>query len=252
MIGPIVSGIGSIVGGFLGKSSADKAAAQNMQIAQQNMQMQEDFAKRGIRWRVQDAKAAGIHPLYALGANTTSFSPVSFNATADNSMASMASNLGQDIGRAINSTRTAGERQDAFQKAVQALTLEKGALENQLLSSQIKRLQVQANPPIPSVGPFTEPEGKAEGRPPLVMGGSRWMTDPNTSSMKAWGDRYGDEGFVQEYVLPAMIGWNDYKANSATQAAAISHAIGLMRSVGNPASYIGSRIGHAVGRRFSR
>ena len=33
------------------------------------------FAKRGIQWRVHDAKKAGLHPLAALGAQTTSFSP---------------------------------------------------------------------------------------------------------------------------------------------------------------------------------
>lgn len=250
MIGSIISGIGNLASGFLGSSAAKDANAQNLQIARENMQMQEDFAQRGIRWRVRDAKAAGIHPLAALGAQTQSFSPVSFSATADTSFANAAANMGQDIGRAVNATRTAGERETAFQKSVQALTLEKGALENQLLASQIKRLQVQSNPPMPAMAgaPFAEPEGKPEGRPPLMMGGSRWQTNPNTSSMKAWGDRYGDEGFVQEYVLPAAIAWQDYKANSAVQAAAISHALGILTTGGNPAAYVGSRIGQAAGR----
>ena len=37
----------------------------------QNLQLQNDFAQKGISWRVQDAKNAGISPLAALGANVS-------------------------------------------------------------------------------------------------------------------------------------------------------------------------------------
>ena len=36
-----------------------------------NRNLQEDFAKKGIGWRVADAKQAGLHPLAALGASTS-------------------------------------------------------------------------------------------------------------------------------------------------------------------------------------
>ena len=37
--------------------------------------MQRQFAKHGIRWKVQDAKAAGIHPLAALGVSPSQAAP---------------------------------------------------------------------------------------------------------------------------------------------------------------------------------
>lgn len=41
-----------------------------------NRQMQYDFAQNSIKWRVNDAKQAGIHPLAALGVSPSSASPV--------------------------------------------------------------------------------------------------------------------------------------------------------------------------------
>lgn len=39
-------------------------------------EQQREFAQHGIRWRVEDAKAAGLHPLAAIGAAGASYSPV--------------------------------------------------------------------------------------------------------------------------------------------------------------------------------
>lgn len=43
--------------------------------AQEEHRRQEQFAQHGIQWRVQDAKAAGIHPVYALGGQPSSYAP---------------------------------------------------------------------------------------------------------------------------------------------------------------------------------
>lgn len=59
---------GSLLGGLIGKKSQEDANAQNAA-------KQEEFAKHGIQWRVEDAKRAGLHPLYALGGSGASFSP---------------------------------------------------------------------------------------------------------------------------------------------------------------------------------
>lgn len=42
---------------------------------QQNVHLQKEFAQNSIQWRVNDAKAAGLHPLYGVGASGTSYSP---------------------------------------------------------------------------------------------------------------------------------------------------------------------------------
>lgn len=102
---PIVTGalIGAganLLSGWLGSKS------QESQISDQ-LRYQKEFAKHGIRWKVADAKAAGIHPLYALGANTVSYSPISVGGDP---LARSISAAGQDIGRAVAATRTSLER----------------------------------------------------------------------------------------------------------------------------------------------
>ena len=57
-------GFGSIVGSALGAATGLAGglisnASQN-QLAQQNYQAQKEFAQNGIRWKVADAKAAGL------------------------------------------------------------------------------------------------------------------------------------------------------------------------------------------------
>lgn len=82
----------NIIGGLLGKSSAEKTAAANIAAQQQ-------YAQNAIQWKVEDAKKAGIHPLFGLGASTGSFT----NIPTDNSLGSAVSDAGQNINRAVSS-----------------------------------------------------------------------------------------------------------------------------------------------------
>lgn len=113
MLGNIISAAGNLLGGVLGKDSARDAAGINRD-------MQREFAQHGVRWKVADAKAAGIHPLAALGASTHSFAP-SFQG--DTSLSEGLARVGQDISRSIDATRTAEERRaaDAAAAAAQAV-----------------------------------------------------------------------------------------------------------------------------------
>lgn len=153
MIGSLISAGASIIGGLFGKKSNDDAREQQERQFQENIKLQKEFAQNGIQWKAADAKAAGIHPLYALGAGTPSFSPVSSNFTADTSMPNALAAAGQDIGRAVNATRSASQRNNAFNDAVQKLSLEKMGLENEVLRadllSKVSRVQQQSGPPMP-------------------------------------------------------------------------------------------------------
>lgn len=152
MIGSLVSAGASIIGGLLGRDSADKARDATERMNAQNVALQKEFAQNGIQWKAADAKAAGIHPLYAMGASTPSFTPVSSNFTADTSLANAFSSAGQDIGRAINSTRSSAQRNDAFNQAVQKLTLEKMGAEVDLLKADtLSKISTrsQVGPPMP-------------------------------------------------------------------------------------------------------
>lgn len=139
--------------------------------ADQNIDLQKEFAQSGLRWKVADAVAAGLHPLYALGGSAMSFAPVSVGGTsipgssvasaphlsaalsqADTASGAGLARMGQDVGRAINATRTQDERITAA--AMGALGLERASLENDLLRSQIAKNNAGANPPAPSLNPF--------------------------------------------------------------------------------------------------
>ena len=64
-IGDIFSFVFDPIGAIMGNENQRK-----------NRRAQEDFAKKGIRWRVADAEAAGLHPLAALGAQPAAAQPV--------------------------------------------------------------------------------------------------------------------------------------------------------------------------------
>lgn len=135
------SGINAIAGLWQGHENRE-AAQRNTEM---NIAMQREFAQNGVRWKVADAKAAGVHPLFALGANTQSFTNVAGEKTDDDSIAQ----AGQNIGRAAQAAMTSTERDKS--NAADALTLEKAGLENELLRTQISSLkQKQLGPAMPS------------------------------------------------------------------------------------------------------
>lgn len=142
--GSLISAGASLLGGYLSNRSADDRHDENVQL-------QREFAQNGISWKVADAKRAGIHPLYALGNNGIAFQPT--HAFGDD-MASGLASAGQDIGRAIDSTRNSDDRVAA---RMDALAVERGELENELLRSRIALLEQQRNPPMPKVGPQAIP-----------------------------------------------------------------------------------------------
>lgn len=208
MLGNLLSAGANILGGFLSRDAQKEANAANAANAQRNIDLQEDFARKGIRWKVKDAEAAGIHPLYALGAQTTSFSPVSVGAVAESGLGAGIANAGQDLSRAINATRTQPERMGAT--ALTRLQLEGLQLDNDIkratFASAVQRLQQNQNPPMPTLGTFDVPEKKKpEERQPLMLDGNRVLTSKGTSPANAWEDQLGDDMFSPGF-LPNLIG----------------------------------------------
>lgn len=131
MIGPAIAAAASIAGGLMQRSQQ-----------QEQMAMQKTFAKNAIQWKVKDATKAGIHPLYALGANTVSFSP---SAVGDLGIGQ----AGQDISRAIGATQTAPQRAQTVDTAMRDLALTRAGLENDLLRTQIASGLAKNNPTGP-------------------------------------------------------------------------------------------------------
>lgn len=139
MLGNLISAGASLLGGVLGNKQAQETQARQEAL-------QREFAQNGIQWKVEDAKKAGIHPLYALGASTSSYAPISVGSPLPQAM----SQAGQDLSRAINATRSPGAQQDAFMATTQKLQLENMGLQNQLLASQIRKINQTSTPGIPT------------------------------------------------------------------------------------------------------
>lgn len=124
---------------------ADRNLLQSREFADRNEALQREFAQMGIRWKVEDAKAAGLHPLYALGGGA-GFSPSAFiGGSAPTSQAgsvgapsesrgSFSSALG-DMGQ--NIMRAALAAMDPHEKLERTLKLK-------LLESQISETDARA------------------------------------------------------------------------------------------------------------
>lgn len=85
---------GSAVGGTMQAAASAYGAYLSSKSAKKQRKEQRKFAQQQIRWRVADAKAAGIHPLAALGYTGLSYQPV------DDRTGQYLSQMGQGLGRA--------------------------------------------------------------------------------------------------------------------------------------------------------
>lgn len=160
MLGEIIAAGASLAGGLFGKSAADKQA-----------KLQKQFAKNGIQWKVEDAKKAGIHPLYALGANTISYQPSSVGGGLESALPQM----GQDIGRAIDQN----QRQGSKASTLLGTALVQAQIEGVKLDNDIKRAQLASD--IAKMGAtLTRPGLQDPMMPPRLIDGQgdAQMVDP--------------------------------------------------------------------------
>lgn len=189
MLGDIIKGVGkafdSIAGIIPGNTN--------------QREQQREFAQKGVQWRVKDAEAAGIHPLAALGANLTNYSPVTVGTDF--------AGVGQDISNAMHKTRSQPERDEAVKKSMADLGVTNLDLQNQLLKSQIAKINASINPPMPNAGtrhfipgqgnsPTTDDLGEKAERPQRQMHlrtpDGYIPTDPNLSDAQSIEDRWGE------------------------------------------------------------
>lgn len=207
MVDPAITaaaiGAGSqLLGGFLGRRDARAANDQAMQLADRQIALQKEFAQHGVRWRVEDAKAAGIHPLFALG-GSANYSPVNV-AFQRSPLPDALAGAGQDISRAIQATRTGDERHQAV---MQAQAYRRGELENMLLAAQIRKLSApQVGPAMPGKVSPTKIETTPYGPEAPVVPGARgagpkvqlpvgeWSVTPGRISQQTAEDWYGEIG----------------------------------------------------------
>lgn len=179
MIGDLIAAGASLASSFFGSKSADKANKAQETNAKRQYEQQKEFAKSGIQWKTQDALKAGIHPLYALGANTVSYSPTQVGTSVPDF--SSISDAGQNIGRAIQASQDPIAKQDAYTRTAQALQLESQQLDNEIKRTQLQSSSNLVNQPgtppgIPTVGQRYLIEGQGQtvqSEPPNIRPESR-------------------------------------------------------------------------------
>lgn len=196
MLGSIIGAASSLLGGFM-QSKENKKQYEH----------QKEFAKSGIQWKVEDAEKAGIHPLYAMGAQTTSYQPTQAGDFG-------IPDAGQNIGRAIDATRSSPEQKAAL--AITAAQIEGLNLDNELKRTQLASTQALVNqtgpkPGLPglfdnfalagqgdsgvvtSVPPGHKAVPPEYTSPEAAMFGHKWKRTGDHSDAQTWENMYGDE-----------------------------------------------------------
>ena len=152
--GDVLSGISKVVGGIMGQNQADNNEQMQKDIYADQRAWQRELALSGIQMKAADARAAGISPLVALGAQTYNPSPISVGDIGRSSpLGDAIASSGQDLSRAFQATRSSQDKVDAFTKTTQELTIQKMGLENELLASQVRKANgAGLLPPMPVAG----------------------------------------------------------------------------------------------------
>lgn len=223
MLGALIGAGASLLGGVLGNRSANKQA-------EQQYQHQKEFAQSGIQWKVEDAEKAGVHPLYALGANTVSYSPTSVGGSDFG-----IPEAGQNIGRAMDATRSAPATQLAqlaTKTQIEGLELDNELKRTQLASAARLAAQTGPHPALPSpfdayhlagqgdsgivssVPPGHEARAPQYTNPDLALEGGAWSRAPGTSDAQSWEDVYGDESLLP-FIINNYKGYRDMLYNSS-------------------------------------
>lgn len=150
-LGSFFGPVGTLIGGAIDESMADDGGY----AGRANYDAQREFAQNGLQWKAADARAAGLHPLAALGGSGAAFSPSFVAGQTPNfdtsglfdDMDSMKA-VGQNTDRAQRATISDYDRE------MQAATLRNQQLQNALIEGQLAetwgRVMGQpSNPPGP-------------------------------------------------------------------------------------------------------
>jgi len=127
----------NLVSNAFTKFQNDQARDAQDETNRQNERLQKEFAQNGLRWKVEDARRAGLHPLAVLGGSGYNAAP---SFVGPSTLPMDFSRGGQDISGAIARTMTAPERGNALAE----LQLENMKAQNQgqNLENEFRKLQI--------------------------------------------------------------------------------------------------------------
>lgn len=142
-------GIGSAISALGGISSAFGGGKKRGPDLDDQYVAANKWAGIAFDQKMEMAEKYGISKLYMLGAQPTQLPSVSIGDNSGPSRGERLSMAGQDISRAGRALMSHGDRLD---DTLQALSLERAGLENELLRSQISRVRQQSNPALANPG----------------------------------------------------------------------------------------------------
>lgn len=206
-LGSVANIAGPLVGGILSNKSQSEANDLNYQLAQAQLQFQQEYAKNRLQWQVEDAKKAGLHPMVAAGLSPTSFSPVSAGQSGLNY--DWVSQIGQNLDYAATKAKTTQQQAQAFAfaKASNELTLESLRLDN-----DIKRMEIMSMASrLSNSGPSAPSSGKSgavvegQGDSVKIVPDEVIATGPN-SSVTAGTHPLWTHARSGDFVMPVLSG----------------------------------------------
>lgn len=103
-IGPLFSAGSQFI---LGDRAREDSAAQAREQTAANLAAQREFAQYGVRWKAEDARQAGLHPLFAMGGSGAAFAPSPIHISQNEQLG----NVGQNLGRAASAMVSTQERE---------------------------------------------------------------------------------------------------------------------------------------------
>lgn len=202
----------TVVSGDKSQEQANYWNQQSLDFANKQMALEREFAQNGIRWRVEDAVAAGLNPLVGAGASSASYSPVgtAFNVMpADNSVRNIGlsalSGMGQDLFRSVLAGSSASDKAlEASKLKIAESQASEAADRAAMAHLALLRAQLPpSNPAIPSTQDFVNPDGSVVRMPSAEFAqaahgtiGSQWNWMLNNSllpSFKSLGLNLGRE-----------------------------------------------------------
>lgn len=190
LLGSGISAFGQLLGGRGGDSGPSKYDVfLERERHAENIALQREFAQHGIRWRVEDAQAAGLHPLFALGGAGAAYSPQSYVAPQGrsqgrNPIGAALSEMGQGLSRAVSAQETADQREARqMALAVQASQIRENDARALYYTNEASRASRVGATPFPVSDRFNIPSttlDQVQIKPDEVV--SRRFEDPSTGA----------------------------------------------------------------------
>lgn len=209
----------TVAAGFLGRSKSSKAG---LALARDQFDYQRRLQHKKIQYTVADAKKAGLHPLFALGAGSTSFSPTSY-IPGQSETGSFASDAATAIGDWAEARQRSAERKEqrSAEEPLKRAQLEllqaqkeRTIAERDLAASQAARVAQSSNVTRPAVTyPLVESAQQANPFSPVETVPQKVHADRGVIKREGKGSRphwdeetWGEGGPIATMVYP----WLEY------------------------------------------